>query len=62
MARQGISQRDETLPTEGGQRTEFDFDDFDHSGIPFEKDELPVAVIGSSMIGMSLQLFLGFHG
>ncbi|KAM6509531.1 hypothetical protein FALCPG4_017182 [Fusarium falciforme] len=62
MAARGISQRDETLPTEGGQRTEFDFDDFDHSNIPFEKDELPVVVIGSSMIGMSLQLFLGFHG
>ncbi|KIX09641.1 uncharacterized protein Z518_00722 [Rhinocladiella mackenziei CBS 650.93] len=62
MAANDIAQRDETLPIEGVQRTEFDFGDFDHSKIPFEENEIPVIVIGSSMIGMSLQLFLGFHG
>ncbi|GME47295.1 FAD binding domain-containing protein [Neofusicoccum parvum] len=58
-----VGMRDETLPIPGAPRTEFDFPDtFDHSQIPLEKEEWPVIVIGSSMVGMSLQLMLGFHG
>lgn len=36
--------------------------DFDHSHIPFEDEEWPVVIIGSSMVGMVTGLLLGYHG
>ena len=38
------------------------FGDFDHSDIPFEDEEWPVVIIGSSMVGMMTWLLLGFTG
>ena len=55
-------QEDNTLPIAGSGRTEFKFTDYDHSDIPFEKDEPPVIIIGSSMVGMFMGLLLGYHG
>lgn len=41
---------------------EVEFGSFDHSGIPLEKEERPVIIIGSSMVGMMTGLLLGYHG
>lgn len=38
------------------------FTPFDHSNIPLEKEEWPVIIIGSSMVGKTLGLLLGYHG
>ncbi|PYH67654.1 uncharacterized protein BO88DRAFT_426878 [Aspergillus vadensis CBS 113365] len=56
-----FTQTDETV-LRGPRRTEFDFSDFNHSGIPLEEEEWPVIIIGSSMIGMALGLLLGYWG
>ncbi|KAJ9653206.1 hypothetical protein H2201_009166 [Coniosporium apollinis] len=40
----------------------FDFQEFDHSSISLEKEEWPVVIIGSSMVGMTLGVLLGYHG
>ena len=53
---------DETIPLAGSKRTEFDFGEFDHSKIPFEKEEWPAVIIGSSMVGMMMGVVLGYHG
>ncbi|KAH7136762.1 FAD binding domain-containing protein [Dactylonectria estremocensis] len=58
----GPRQVDDTIPIAQSNRTEFDFGDFDHSSIPLEKEEWPVIVIGSSMVGMTLGVILGSHG
>jgi hypothetical protein len=55
-------QVDDTIPLGHSKRTLFDFEDFDHSSIPFEKETWPVIIIGSSMVGMTLGVLLGFHG
>ncbi|KAI4732023.1 hypothetical protein E4T49_00115 [Aureobasidium sp. EXF-10728] len=56
-------QINDTIPLKGSQRTQFEFPDtFDHSNIPLENDEIPVVIIGSSMVGMFMGLLLGFHG
>lgn len=55
-------QVDDTLPMAGSKRTHFEFDpDYDHSSIPLEPDEIPVIIIGSSMVGMFMGLLLGYH-
>ena len=56
-----ISQKDETVLL-GARRTEFDFGEFDHSKIPLDETEWPVIIIGSSMVGMTLSILLGYHG
>ncbi|VUC32392.1 unnamed protein product, partial [Clonostachys rosea] len=38
------------------------FTPIEHSNIPFEEDEWPVIIIGSSMVGKTLSLLLGYHG
>ncbi|KAG9659481.1 hypothetical protein KCU64_g3827, partial [Aureobasidium melanogenum] len=56
-------QINDTIPLRGSQRTLFDFPEtFDHSNIPLETDEIPVIIIGSSMVGMFMGLLLGYHG
>ncbi|KAH0403046.1 hypothetical protein KCU89_g2529, partial [Aureobasidium melanogenum] len=56
-------QINDTIPLRGSQRTLFDFPEtFDHSNIPLEADEIPVIIIGSSMVGMFMGLLLGYHG
>lgn len=55
-------QIDDTIPLAGSKKTVFSFEDFDHSSIPFEEERWPVVIIGSSMVGMSLGLLLGYHG
>ncbi|KAH8663231.1 FAD binding domain-containing protein [Ilyonectria robusta] len=57
-----VRQVDDTIPLVGSKRTEFEFGDFDHKDIPFEKETYPVIVIGSSMVGMTLGVLLGYHG
>jgi hypothetical protein len=57
-----MEQRDETI-LKGAQRTKFDFDkNFDHSNIPLKDEKFPVIIIGSSMVGMSLGVLLGYYG
>ncbi|KAJ3549720.1 hypothetical protein NM208_g358 [Fusarium decemcellulare] len=58
----GPNQVDDTIPVTQTQRTLFDFKDFDHSNIPLEPEEWPVIIIGSSMVGMTLGVLLGYHG
>lgn len=55
-----VVQRDETV-LKGATKTEFDFGPFDHSNLPIT-EHLPVVIIGSSMVGMSLGVFLGYYG
>ncbi|KAH7134866.1 FAD binding domain-containing protein [Dendryphion nanum] len=38
------------------------FGPFDHWNIPLEREEWPVMIIGSSMVGMMTGLLLGYHG
>lgn len=60
---ESTKQINDTIPLKGSQRTQFDFpEDFDHSEIPLEADEIPVVIIGSSMVGMFMGLLLGYHG
>lgn len=56
-----LTQKDETV-LRGAQHTEFSFDDFDHSKIPLEEKTWPVIIIGSSMVGMTLSILLGYYG
>ena len=56
------AQIDDTIPIAGSQRTITQFCDVDTSNIPLEAERWPVAIIGSSMIGMTLGALLGFHG
>ncbi|KAJ2897513.1 hypothetical protein MKZ38_004636 [Zalerion maritima] len=53
---------DDTIPMAGSERTIFEFGDFDHSSIPLEEERWPVIIIGSSMVGMTLGVLLGYHG
>lgn len=46
----------------GSNVKEVKFGAFDHSGIPLEREEWPVLIIGSSMVGMMTGLLLGYHG
>lgn len=41
---------------------DFAFRDFDHSSIILEKEEWPVIILGSSLVGMVTGLLLGYHG
>ncbi|CVL11176.1 related to phenol 2-monooxygenase [Fusarium proliferatum] len=61
-SRNGPSQFDDTIPITQSQRTLFEFGTFDHSEIPLEPEEWPVIIIGSSMVGMTLGVLLGYHG
>ncbi|PNP73220.1 hypothetical protein FNYG_13445 [Fusarium nygamai] len=58
----GPNQFDDTIPIAQSQRTLFKFETFDHSEIPLEPEEWPVIIIGSSMVGMTLGVLLGYHG
>ncbi|CAJ0547397.1 Ff.00g041510.m01.CDS01 [Fusarium sp. VM40] len=53
-------QIDETLSTANLAKDKFT--PFDHSNIPLEKEEWSVIIIGSSMVGKTLGLLLGYHG
>ncbi|KAI5195485.1 hypothetical protein E4T39_08203 [Aureobasidium subglaciale] len=60
---ENATQINDTIPLKGSSRTHFDFPTtFDHSGIALEVDEIPVIIIGSSMVGMFMGLLLGYHG
>lgn len=52
----------DTIPMAGANRTLFEFGEFDHSNIPLEAEEVPVIIIGSSIVGMFMGLLLGYHG
>ncbi|KAI5204384.1 hypothetical protein AUEXF2481DRAFT_27223 [Aureobasidium subglaciale EXF-2481] len=60
MAR--ANQIDDTIPLPGVKRTLFEFQSFDHATIPFKDEEIPVIIIGSSMVGMFMGLLVGYHG
>ncbi|KAF5671995.1 monooxygenase [Fusarium heterosporum] len=53
-------QLDETLSPANLSKDKFT--PIDHSNIPLEKEEWPVIIIGSSMVGKTLGLLLGYHG
>lgn len=53
-------QLDETLSSANLAKDKFT--PFDHSNIPLEGEEWPVIIIGSSMVGKTLGLLLGYHG
>ncbi|KAI1033769.1 hypothetical protein LB503_011077 [Fusarium chuoi] len=53
-------QLDETLSSANLAKDKFT--PIDHSNIPFEEEEWPVIIIGSSMVGKTLGLLLGYHG
>lgn len=53
-------QLDETLSSANLAKDKFT--PFDHSNIPFEEEEWPVMITGSSMVGKTLGLLLGYHG
>lgn len=55
-------QFDDTIPLAGSKRTHFQFGEYDHTDIPLEADEIPVIIMGSSMVGMFMGLLLGYHG
>jgi len=55
-------QINDTIPMAGANRTLFEFGEFDHSNIQLEAEEIPVIIIGSSMVGMFMGLLLGYHG
>lgn len=55
-----FQQQDDTFSQGNLQRDRFI--DMDHSSIPLEKEEWPVIIIGSSMVGKALGLLLGYHG
>ncbi|KAF4552361.1 FAD-binding domain-containing protein 48 [Elsinoe fawcettii] len=58
-----VSQIDDTIPLSGSQRTTFRFDpNFDAPPIPLESQTWPVMIIGSSMVGMTMGVCLGYHG
>lgn len=56
-----LKNNDETV-LRGAQHTEFSFGDFDHSKIPLDEKRWPVIIIGSSMVGMTLSILLGYYG
>jgi hypothetical protein len=58
----GPNQVDDTISIAQSQRTLFDFKEFNHTNIPLEPEEWPVIIIGSSMVGMTLGVLLGYHG
>ncbi|KAM0541726.1 hypothetical protein ACHAPJ_013131 [Fusarium lateritium] len=53
-------QIDETLSSANLAKDKFT--PINHSSIPLEKEEWPVIIIGSSMVGKTLGLLLGYHG
>jgi putative polyketide hydroxylase len=53
-------QVDETFSSSNLEKDKFT--KIDHSDIPLEKEEWPVIIIGSSMVGKTLGLLLGYHG
>ncbi|KAL6355659.1 hypothetical protein LRP88_11263 [Fusarium phalaenopsidis] len=53
-------QIDETFSSSNLEKDKFT--KIDHSDIPLEKEEWPVIIIGSSMVGKTLGLLLGYHG
>jgi len=55
-------QIDETLVASGPKKGDIVFGEFDISSLPFETEEWPVTIIGSSMVGMMTGLLLGHHG
>ncbi|KAH6997373.1 FAD binding domain-containing protein [Ilyonectria destructans] len=53
-------QVDETFSSSNLKRDKFS--EIDYSNIPLEKEQWPVIIIGSSMVGKTLGLLLGYHG
>ena len=54
------TQVDETLSSANLAKDKFT--SIDHANIPLENEEWPVIIIGSSMVGKTLGLLLGYHG
>lgn len=59
----GLEQIDDRIDINAATHRDLVFDDnFDHASIPFEKEEWPVLIVGSSLVGMLTGLLLGYHG
>ncbi|KAF7552181.1 hypothetical protein G7Z17_g4502 [Cylindrodendrum hubeiense] len=59
----GIKYRaDSSLKPQVDETSSNSFVEFDHSNIALEVEQWPVIIIGSSMVGKTLGLLLGYHG
>lgn len=58
----GLEQVDDLISLNKPTARDIVFGDFDHSSIPLEKEEYPVIIMGSSLVGMLTGLLLGYHG
>lgn len=58
----GLEHLDDTIDLSKPTSKDVELSNFDHSSIPLEKEEWPVVIIGSSLVGMMTGLLLGFHG
>ncbi len=58
----GLEQIDDRIDLNKPTAKDIVFGPFDHSSIPFEKEEWPVVIMGSSLVGMLTGLLLGHHG
>lgn len=58
----GLEQVDDRISLTGPTSRDRVFGDFDSSSIPLEKEEWPVIIMGSSLVGMMTGLLLGYHG
>ncbi|KAJ9267104.1 hypothetical protein DTO212C5_6169 [Paecilomyces variotii] len=58
----GLEEVDDRIDASKPAATELILDGFDASSIPFEKEEWPVIMMGSSLVGMIMGLLLGHWG
>ncbi|KAH6694303.1 FAD binding domain-containing protein [Leptodontidium sp. MPI-SDFR-AT-0119] len=58
----GLEHLDDTIDLSKPTSKDVELSNFDHSSIPLEKEEWPVVIMGSSLVGMMTGLLLGFHG
>ncbi|PSN72054.1 hypothetical protein BS50DRAFT_544354 [Corynespora cassiicola Philippines] len=58
----GLEQVDDRVTLDEVRSYDFAYRDFDHSSIPFEKEEWPAIILGSSLVGTLMGLLLGYHG
>ncbi|KAH7024240.1 FAD binding domain-containing protein [Ilyonectria destructans] len=58
----GLEQVDDRISLTTPTSRDRVFGDFDSSSIPLEKEEWPVVIMGSSLVGMMTGLLFGYHG
>lgn len=58
----GLEEVDDRIDASKPAATDLNLDGFDTSSIPFEKEQWPVMIMGSSLVGMMMGLLLGHWG